>query len=380
MTESLSTLRRLFDDPNIRFPAKPRLIEDVSVFRIPDGLGVQFRSQEAPVLIRGREAEGALNYLLSALDGSRSVPDLIEQTPKDVPKKAVFQTLWLMKTKGLLGGEEDAAGPADDGLRRQLLFWGRHLTVTHSAASSTEIQRRLETARIVLIGTGMFGAATYDVLARSGCGAFSVLAWDDDGVVESALKAHPVTPQQFAHLPTTSVDDAGARLRTWIEGADLVVTATRNAPAALFQMLNEICLERHVPCLRATMEGTRIEIGPYVYPYGSACFTCMELRKRSMEEFAVEEQLYQESLAEERPSGETRPMGEAVAFSTLAAGLVSAEVVRILTEIAPPTLIDSVLTVSPLKGTFEVHRFLRVPRCPSCSRSIIFAKVDGQEA
>src|SRR5690606_9834536 len=110
-----------------------------------------------------------------------------------------------METKGLLAGDAPETPPADDVLRRQLLFWGRHLSVTHSAHSADSVQRRLATSRIVLVATGLFGAATYDILARSGCEAFSVMTWDDDGIMERAVAESPVVPQQFVHPATASV-------------------------------------------------------------------------------------------------------------------------------------------------------------------------------
>jgi bacteriocin biosynthesis cyclodehydratase domain-containing protein len=251
-------------------------------------------------------------------------------------------------------------------MRRQLLFWGRKIGVTRSASSAQEVQRRLETSRLVLIVTGLFGAATYDLLVRCGNCPAAVLAWDDDEWSAAEWTRAPLSPQHLIRLSSTSVDEVGQSLWPLAENTDLVVVAARHAPADLYRMINRICLDRGCPWLRANEDGWQIEIGPYVRPHNSACFRCMELRQASAQNFAIEEHLYQEHLARLRPAGETLPAGEILPITTLAASLVALEVIRIVTGLAAPTLLNAVLTVDPLSGNFQSNRILRVPRCPEC--------------
>lgn len=364
-------------DPTIRFPPRPALVPDLSIFDMPDGLGVQFRGAETPVVIRGRLAQQALSFLLPRLDGSSSVEDLLAACPDDLPKETLLKTLLLLHTKGLLVDATSpgamAPGGQDDVLGRQLLFWGRHLDLTRSARSAAEVQRRISSVGLVLVGTGLFGVATYDLLTRSGATDVRVLAWNDDGLLHAALVDALQQPREIVHLQTTSVGDATRTLRGWSDTADLFITATIDAPNALFRALNRVALQRRVPWLRGAMSGSQLEIGPYVCPYESACFTCMELREASMQEGAIEEQLYQEHLAEERPAAERVLMGEALWVASLAASLLVGEAVRVVTGIAPPTLTDAVTRVSPIGGKMQTNRFRRVPRCPDCYRGEIRA-------
>jgi bacteriocin biosynthesis cyclodehydratase domain-containing protein len=380
-TEHEARIRAMLADPNLRVPKMPRLVPDVSIFHMPDGLGVQVRGAETPVMVRGRQADAAMEFLLQALDGTRTVAHLLEECPPNVSRGALLQTLLLLHFKGLLirpeASVQERTGAADEGMRRQLLFWGRKLGVTLSAASAGEIQRRLETSRLVLVGTGLFGAATYDVLVRSGCGWIDVIAWDDSGMMLETLASGPAPPAQAVRLPSTSVDDALAAVRGLARDVDLIVTATRNAPADLFHAINRLSLAQGCPWLRANDDGTQFEIGPYVRPYGSACFRCMDLRQASTQSFAIEEHLYEQHLARQRPAGETPPFGEAVPVAVLGASLVAGEVVRILTNVAAPTLVNAVLTVNPLNGSFETNAILRVPRCPDCSRGAVSFPIEA---
>lgn len=379
-------LLRVLKDPNVRFPIKPQLAPDLHVFHMPDGVGVQFHGTETPVFIRGQHAEAALTSLLPLLDGSHTLDDLIKLFPEHLSQATLLRTLSLLHTKGLLVEADPTAvermpeplaergddlASQDLTLQRQLLFWGRHLNVTRNARSAAEVQRRLARSRLVLVGTGLFGIATFDVLIRSGCQDIRILDWDDDGFLLKTLADGIITPRQAIHLSTTSVDEAAAWLSTWVEDVDLLVTATRNAPNALFRAINRISLHRECPWIRGNLDGTQMEVGPYVRPYESACYTCMELRQASTQDFAIEEYLYQQELARERPAGEGVLIGESLFAATLAGSLITAEVIRIITNIAPPTLLDNVLTILTLSGGFQTNRILRVPRCPDCFRGAI---------
>jgi bacteriocin biosynthesis cyclodehydratase domain-containing protein len=378
--EVIHTLRAMLEDRNLRFPAKPRLIQDINVFRMPDGLGIQFRGAQAPVILRGRHAEAALAFLLPALDGTRTLDDFIVQCPSDVTQATLLKTLALLHTKGLLSSAGDEKPePSDETMRRQLLFWGRKLGVTRNAGSQSEVQGRLAGSRLVLLGTGLFGAALYDILVRTGCINIDVLDWDDDGLLAEALANQPVPPQRLVHLAPTSVEEAARNLGPMTSECDLLLTATRNAPAELFRAVNRLCLEQNKPWLRANDDGTNVEIGPYIRPFRSACYTCMAMRLASAEDLAVEEHLYQQHLAEARPAGITSPRGEAIPAATLAASLVAMETVRILSGLAATSLLNAVLTMEPVTGVFRTNRFLRVPRCPECYRGPVPSPVEAQD-
>jgi bacteriocin biosynthesis cyclodehydratase domain-containing protein len=146
-----------------------------------------------------------------------------------------------------------------------------------------------------------------------------------------------------------------------------LVSATRNAPAALFLAMNRIALSAGTPWLRANESATDLEIGPYVWPHQSACFTCLVMRRASTHEHAVEEELHERHLARERPAGETAPRGELLVAACAGAALVALEVERILTAVAPPASLNAVVRFELLAGTLETHPLLRVPRCPDCS-------------
>jgi len=370
----LQTLLGQVRDPNLRFPARPVFVADIDVFEMPDGLGFQFRGGETPVIVRGRTVARVVEFLQATLDGASTVDGILEARPPEIGAVTLLRSLLLLHGKGLLvdggAGTRAAMEPAlgDQGLGRQLLYWGRHLDVTRSASSSSEVQRRLATADVTIVATGMFGAVTADLLARSGVLHYRVLAWDDDGLLQKTLESAPVPPLELIRIETTAVDSALDVLRLWIAETDLVVTATCDAPNALFRAINNLCLQDRRSWLHGNSDGSAIDLGPLVHPFESSCFTCFELRTRSAQGFAIESELYQARLARERNAGERMPIGEAVWPATLAASILVGETCRVLSGLAPATLVDGVLRLTPVTGLIEQNHVTRVPRCPDCYR------------
>jgi bacteriocin biosynthesis cyclodehydratase domain-containing protein len=217
----------------------------------------------------------------------------------------------------------------------------------------------------VIVAAGLFGVAACDLLMRSGCNNLRIVEWDGDGYVEASVGGMAA---KIIRLDTRSVDEVSTVLAGWLPVADLVVTATRSGSAQFFHAVNRLCLEHRRPWLRGNFDGSTFEIGPYVYPYGSACYSCLELRRASAMEGAIEEQIYQERLAETRPANTQPPLGEALFAATLGASVLTAEVIRTVTNVAQPTLLDHVSQISAVVGTMETSHVLRVPRCPDCYR------------
>lgn len=339
---------------------------------MPDGLGVQFHGSDTPVLLRGRDATELLRHLFPALDGRRTLPELLASIPPHLAKVPVLETLSLLHERGLLRDAavvEESTLPSvgrDIALHRQSLFWGRNLGITRSARSPEEIQRRLRDARVILVGTGLFGALTFDLLSRSGCEEVRALAWQDDDKIFLHAVTHSPSPARdtVEVLPGSGDDQAYRVLEGWLAGADLLVTAVRNAHDSFLRTLNRRCLWHRRQWLCGNYDGATADIGPYVVPHESACYACMEARRDSASMYAIEERLYQEHLAAR--SGGRQPTGEAIVFAALPAAFLASEVVRVLTGLAPPACLNAVVTVSVMQGELDRHELLRVPRCTQC--------------
>jgi bacteriocin biosynthesis cyclodehydratase domain-containing protein len=353
-------------DPNLHFPRRPRLVPDLDWFRLPDGLGFQFRGGPANVLLRGRVADAVLPWLVERLDGSHDVDALLAARPEAVSEAEVADALVLLLLRGLID-DADATpreAPAPEPLPdRQRLFFGRKLGCTRANPSGDAAQRRLAEARIALLGAGLFGCAAWETLARAGCEHLTLLDWGPGDELAAAVRA----AGGAAEALDGDRDRLASRLEALLPGSDLFVTATRHAPDPLFELLNERALRHEARWLRGNETATAVEIGPYVDAHDSPCFVCMQLRARAADAFPIEEKLYQDRLGDPSSGAAGTLRGECVALAQAAGALLALEVTRIVTRIAPPLCEGAVLSLG-FDGAPWRDPFLRVPRCPHCHR------------
>lgn len=355
-----------FRDRNLRFPTKPELVPDLHFFDMPDGLGLQIRGGEQTIVLRGPLVESVLPWVLESIDGNKTVEELIAQRPKTISAQEAAQGLLIAFKRGLIQAaksNETEQSCHDAFVAKQKLFFARNIGSTRCNSNANEAQTRVASKKVLLLGNGLFGAFTLEALIRSGCQNIVLLDWGADEFLFKAFPAKEFESVLESKTLDQSFEDATKALRQLVPAVDLVVTATRNAPQQLFEFINQVCIENQRKWIRGNDTADGVEIGPYVEPYYSACFTCMIARQACSLEQAIEEELYQEHIANNPVTDSLN--GESIATASAAAGHLVSEVVRVLTEIHKPTLDGSVLSIGA-NGAINTHRFRRVPRCSDC--------------
>lgn len=328
----------------------PQLLPDLEVAVMPHGLGVQIRGAQRPYLIRGESASRAWAFLESHLPTCVDTDQLITQSPEPL-RQSVRQLIQLLDRQGFLA--ETPVGPVSAPLcevdRKQSLFWSRQ--------GHFQTETDLATSHVTLLATGLFGAITYDLLSRSGVGKISVLASPDDAIVKETLSQSPIKSELIPVEQWSSIHETAI---PWVQTSHLIISALRQPPHRLLSQINQLSLDQNRIWLQANEESGSYEIGPVVYPWRTACYTCLHLRRQSRDPFAVENAFYQEQKA----NPDQGPQGESLPGATMAASMVSLEAQRILIGDLPQ-LANSVLlvdwTLDPKR-----HTILRVPRCPDC--------------
>lgn len=370
MTEhpGLEILRQIIADKNLGFPEKPELAADLHTFEMPDGLGIQIRGLLRPILLRGHLVDIVVPWLLSICDGKKTLTEIINNCPSSCSSEDAVEALLLLFRKGVIGPstaqKHSEASPVDETLRRQRLFWGRQLGLTRNNGSAVELSEKISQSKLLLIGNGLFGTVCYDLLTRAGFNDILVMEWGPDKIMSESL-SESVVPAKTVLRPENSLEDASRNLNEYLPFIDLAIVALRNCGTPFFQQLNQLCLSHHRRWLYGHDRSAAIDIGPFVDPYSSACWTCMHLRQASSIDDAMSEALYDEEITVNPPNEQLR--GESISMATLAASVLVEEAIRITTLISPPAYIDNVLRID-ITGTFKSNKFRRVPRCPDCYR------------
>lgn len=370
-------------DPNLRFPKNPTLVEDLDVFDMPDGLGMQVRGGATNLVVRGRLAVSLMPWLLSELKQKKPLESIIKNRPSGSHETEIEELLLLLVRKGYLVDADAkrntaSAEPAKDSVEeKQRLFWGRKLGFTRNNTSAQEVEDKLKGAKVVLVADGLLGCCTFDVLNRSGIKNLEVLDRSSNAGLKQLIEDAKSNGIEATYACTNSLETLASLIESKVETADLLVTVTRNAPQSFFKTINQIALETPIEWLRANENAVELEIGPLVIPRDTACFTCYELRTRSASDHPIEEALNLQHL-ESLQNSDAHPMqGESLAFATAGGAQISMEVIRALTKISLPVTYGAVI-FNTFDGHTEHLKVKKVARCPDCFSGAIDVRGEVQ--
>lgn len=178
-------------------------------------------------------------------------------------------------------------GPQPAFSQAELSRYARHLMLRELGGTG---QKRLKSARVLVVGAGGLGSPLVLYLAASGVGEITVI--DDDVVEDSNLqrqiihsddrigmaKVQSAAIAAKALNPFVTVVPVAARLvedsaRALIEEADLVLDGTDNFDTRY--LVNRICVEKGKPLISAAITQWEGQIGLYHPAAGGPCFHCV---------------------------------------------------------------------------------------------------------
>lgn len=300
--------------PATQLPERPalhpwcRLVRDEGRYLLEHGGTV--------VTLEGRAAETLLPRLLSLLDGSRTVDDLIAEVGAPVAP-AVESALSLLSTHRLLV-EGVGHDPAPASTTAVAAYAAAVSGVTESRA-----RRELDDGMVAVLGSGNGAAEVVRQLRDMGIGRVDRQSFDAELDRGSFVVAAPA-PDELPRLGE----------------------------------LNTRSLERRLAWLQLLpFDGRLVIVGPVYLPWQSACRACFVLRRGACSGY--EEDF---GLIEHEPPRVTAP----IAVAALGASLAALLTIRWLAA-ADPTLPGRFYALdarSTVRLSYE--RLLRVPRCPSC--------------
>lgn len=352
----------------------PSLRSFVEVFPTPDG-DLYLLS---PLLEEGLAVaapDDSTRQLLTSLDGTRTVDKLVS-TPSKRSRDEVVEALDRLRGAGLLASTPARpsrllTAEAGERYSRQLVYF------SDFAPDAEVLQRRLSTARVVIIGLGGLGSWTLAGLACTGIG--SVVAYDDDDVELSNLNRQVIYRRADVGRPKVEaarefvssfdpslqfeahrerIDNAEAARRA-VDGADLVIT-TGDWPAYdLVRWVNRACVGAGVAHIGASQIPPMIRVGPMYIPASRGCHECAEWAARAA--FPYYDQLEEFRKADQRPAATLGPA------SGLIGNLLANEAMHYLAGLCAPATSGKSLTMNlqTLETTLEVAPV--DADCPVCA-------------
>jgi SagB-type dehydrogenase family enzyme len=305
-------------------PAFPRLCEGLLVLPLDDGL--LFEGGPRRKLVRGGGAP-ALSALLPLLDGQHAVPAVAAELGWKVSD--VRTAVSVLDASGLVEhGMPDAVSSNSSAPSHVLAFLSRQISVTRRHPNARSAAGALAKASVLLIAPERIAEPIQEALAGAAVGH---LVWRAD-------------PRAVGEREMRAVDAAGQPAVTVMHD-DAVTTDA-------FGVMERRCRTHGMPLLRFAASPGKIEIGPLFYKDFTACYACFS---RGCQEL---------DWTEVVPTNGSQAQNEDNA--DLAAGLVSQEILALVSQITWPTSYRA-LTVLPtatlLQRGFAVTPY---PDCVAC--------------
>jgi bacteriocin biosynthesis cyclodehydratase domain-containing protein len=349
---------------------RPRIKRTTERMEAPNGdLYLLRPSAGADIHIEDPDEEG--RRLLAALDGTRSRAKLIEEFGAE----EVGDLLAQLEELGVVEDGADDDLISDDVIARydrQL----RYFSDISTGPTASECQRRLESARIAVLGVGGLGGWSALNLACVGVGEMLLL--DFDRVETSNLnrqvlyteadvgrhKAVAAGERLKAFNSSMKVEvrverlDSEAMILETIKGYDMVIDACDWPAHDIERWINSACFAARVPFIAMSHFPPIARVGPLYVPGVTGCFACQEAgyrRTYPLFDVAVEQQ-----------RGKASPAATLGPACGLIGGQVGLDVMHQLTGLAQPSTLG-VGHIYDLR-TMELEREPVVPEpdCPIC--------------
>ncbi|HEY6891663.1 MAG TPA: TOMM precursor leader peptide-binding protein [Solirubrobacter sp.] len=335
-----------------------------------DGTLYLSRAGDDDLVVRGASAEDRALVALLA-QGEPTVAELAAQLA--LPAAVVRSKLDdLMTAAVATTAPASAALDPEDAERydRQLPYLGEF-------GDERELQRRLSTARVTVIGCG--GLGTWALAALAGAGVRRLRVVDHDTVELSNLNRQVLFSR--ADIGAPKVQAAAAWLRAFdprseveplrrmvdgpeaadavVVGSDAVVLVADQPAYALAHWVNAASLRHGVPFITAGQLPPLLKIGPLHAPGHSACFTCLE---HALRVTSADYDAYTEHTRTAPVRGAT--LGPA---SGIVGTMLAMEILHLLIGVTPASA-GAALLYDLRTLTMRREPVARDPECPDCGR------------
>lgn len=360
-------------------PARFRLKRSLELFPASDGVLYLMRSGSMSDFSLPAATEADRLILAELEDGYRSVPELeLLLIEYGLAPRSLAEELGHLQQLGLLDREpEDPLNDHDaERYLRQLIYFADFAS---AGVTGEDLQRRLASARVVVLGTGGLGCWASAALACAGIGTLRLV---DDDCVElgnlnrqvlfaerdlGELKVEVAARALRAHDSKLKIETLQRRVRGpedlagVIADADLLLATADWPPYELPRWINQVCLAARVPFLTAGQFPPLLRIGPLVIPGESACVECQETQIRR--DFPFYDELA--AFRRDRPTSAST-FGAA---SGLIGTLMANEAIHLLTGVCRPATVDRALIIDLQTLAMTSEDVARDPECDVCRPS-----------
>jgi bacteriocin biosynthesis cyclodehydratase domain-containing protein len=352
--------------------ARIRLNPSASV--TPTEVGILLRSDLGTFQLTGADIRVFVSQIAPLLDGTRNREEIAGALP-GYAQASVLDFLGLLEQTGLI--EQVADTPAmSERWRGQIEFFRKW------TAQPEDAMRKIQAARLLLIGLEPWGAVAAAELAAAGVGAIHLL--DDDLVTEDDVQSTRVWQAQHVGLARhEALRQVLASSAPWCQSTaerlaldenrqltlrdvrwDLVIAALPGDDLLLLRAVAAWTHSSGLPSLYGHLAGLEAVVGPAVVPGKTACWNCTRLRLLANSDIPEAAHALQASLLQTRPQARLRTY--LAPMTPLPGHVLAAEALKLLSGYTPSRLRGRLLIQNLIDLEVAYHTVIRLPWCDVC--------------
>lgn len=360
-----------FLDPNVRFPEYPKLIEGISIYDAPYGLGIQFRGGPKKLIIKGKFASEIFTDLKEKITGTFSLEQLLNDVGSRHDINEVATILKLLHAHNLLINAA-ISSPTNTSpyqfSKNQVAFFSRTIGRTGFQVKGEDAAQTILNSKILLIASdGLIPSLMYNLdlagFPNIGLFYYSRIA-DAESNFQQFFPNPLLTNTNISKLDEQKILNI---LHTKAEDYQYIVVAFENPSQSFLISINEFCINRNIPAIFIVAFENSFQIGPFVVPKASACYTCSVLRMNSYNNDSVYDNIFQDNLTKLNIIVDKDIVGFDQISVNIATGILIGDLTKIVTGHSLPMLVNQVLLYDSIGGLFNQCPLIRVPGCSSCS-------------
>lgn len=209
-----------------------------------------------------------------------------------------------------------------------------------------EAERRLKDLSVAVIGQGHLGQMISEQLSSLPLSKLSAVS-------ESGREGLDVFSE--AHLGEVA------------KSHDFLVSTLGGSFPAVDHRVNRAAHRHGVSVLYCSVGQGRSTVGPMVFPYETACFTCYKMRAAACVDSFADHMAFEEAASQSEVAVNS-PAAEVGFLVQIVAGTAVTELLKSVLAYGQTHPVDKVLEFEPFKTGWIPHHLLRRHDCPTCSK------------
>src|SRR5215813_9872811 len=311
-------------------------------------------TQEGMILKRGR-----IEVLIGGKGSVQVMQRIVDYVKKNSPSKEEIYNLFPSHNR------ESISNLLDELIKRRFLvpkykgfneeednldvfYW-------HFADNTKEINNRLNSNRLMVVGLNNISLQLVNSLKRSGISNFEIL----DYPVFSSISRND---QAWSGFTISNVDFKSIEERINSKEIGCIISTSDAGKLRFMRRWNELCVKLNCTFLPIVLKDLIGYVGPITVPNETACFDCFLTRMK-----ANNVKIEVEFLDEPRILNDNYIVGYHPSMASILGDIAVMELVKFYADWRSIFNVGRLIKVNMLASTMDVHKVLRLPRCRTCS-------------